>query len=92
MAKDESMIRLQTLWYILNKHNVETNIAAQQEILKQSLNAAPVIHARWRVIETKIPVIACSNCWSEYDVKHRLLFNFCPCCGARMDLKARINK
>lgn len=86
------MIRLQTLWDILNKHNVETNVGAQQEIQKQSLDAAPVIHARWRVIETKIPVICCSECWGECDVKHRLLYNFCPFCGARMDLKARVYK
>ena len=92
MARDEKMIRLQTLFDILNKHNVEPNVGAQQEIQKHSLDAEPVIHAWWRVIETKIPVIVCSGCWSEYDVKHRLLFNFCPCCGARMDLKARINR
>ncbi len=92
MAKDEKMIRLQTLFDILNKHNVETNMGAQQEIQKQSLDAAPVIHAGWRVVETKVPVIMCSNCWSEYDVKHKAFFNFCPCCGARMDLRARENK
>ena len=92
MAKDEKMVRLQTLWDILNKHNVETNVGAQQEIQKQSLDTAPVKHERWKIVETKIPVIVCSGCWSEYDVKHRLLFNFCPCCGARMDLKARINR
>lgn len=86
------MIRLQTLWDILNKNMVEPNVCAQQEIQKQSLDAAPVIHARWRVIETKIPVICCSECWGECDVKHRLLYNFCPFCGARMDLKARVYK
>ena len=92
MAKAEKMIRLQTLFDILNKHNVETNVNAQVEIQGKAFEAAPVAHERWKIIETKIPVIVCSGCWSEYDVKHRLLFNYCPCCGARMDLKARINK
>ena len=92
MARDEKMIRLQTLFDILNKNMVEPNVCAQVEIQEKALEAAPVISARWRVVETKIPVIMCSNCWSEYDVKHRLLFNFCPCCGARMNLKARSYK
>ena len=92
MARAEKMIRIQTLFDILNKHNVPTNVNAQVEIQEKSLEAAPVIHAWWRVIETKIPVIACSNCWGECDVKYRLVYNFCPFCGARMDLKVRINK
>lgn len=92
MARGEKMIRLQTLFDILNKNMVEPNVNAQVEIQEKSLDAAPVIHARWRVVETKVPVIMCSNCWSEYDVKYRLLFNFCPCCGARMDLRVRENK
>lgn len=92
MAKDKKMIRLQTLFDILNKNMVEPNVCAQQEIQQKSLDAEPVIHARWRVIETKVPVIVCSNCWSEYDVKHKVFFNFCPCCGARMDLRVRENK
>ena len=92
MARAERMIRLQTLWDILNKHEVPNHIATQVEIQEMSLDAAPVIHARWRIIEAKIPVIACSNCWGEADVKHRLLYNFCPFCGARMDLRARENK
>ena len=92
MAKAEKMIRVQTLWDILNKHEITNHTATQLEIQEKSLDAAPVIHARWRIIETKIPVISCSNCWGEADVKHKLLFRFCPFCGARMDLKERAHK
>lgn len=92
MARAEKAVRLQTLWDILNDHEIEYSAEAQQKLQKVSFDAAPVIHARWRVIETKIPVIACSNCWGEADVKHRLLYNYCPFCGARMDLKERVYK
>lgn len=92
MAREEKMIRIQTLWDILNKHKVPNTYEAQLDIQEKSMEAAPVVHARWRVIETKIPVICCSECWGECDVKHRLLYNFCPFCGARMDLKARTYK
>ena len=57
MARDEKMIRLQTLFDILNKHNVETNVGAQQEIQQKSLYASPVKHERWKIVETKVPVI-----------------------------------
>lgn len=92
MVRAEKMIRLQTLWDILNKHKVETNVSAQVEIQEQSLNAAPVIHARWWIVEGKIPVIVCSNCWGEVDAKHKSVYHHCPFCGAKMDLKARSYK
>lgn len=89
MARAEKVVRIQTLWDILNDHEIEYSAEAQQKLQKASFDGAPVIHARWRIIETKIPVIACSNCWGEADVKHRLLYNYCPFCGARMDLRTR---
>lgn len=92
MARAEKMIRLQTLFDILNKHGVPNHCATQVEIQQMSLDAAPVVHAWWRIVETKIPVIRCSNCWGEADVKHKLLYHFCPFCGARMDLRVRENK
>ena len=92
MASSEKMIRLQTLFDIMNKHEIPNHLATQLEIQENSLNAAPVIHARWRVVQTKIPVIMCSNCWCEADAKHKTLYHFCPFCGARMDLRVRESK
>lgn len=92
MARAEKMIRLHTLWDILNKHHVTSSYIVQLDINSKAMDAAPVIHAWWRIVEGKIPVIVCSNCWGEADVKHKLLFHHCPFCGARMDLKVRENK
>lgn len=89
MPTQEKMIRLQTLWDILNKHKVPNTYEAQLDIQEKSLNAAPVVHAWWRGIQTKIPVIVCSNCWGEVEAKHKMFFHYCPFCGARMDLKGR---
>lgn len=89
MARAEKMIRLQTLWDILNEHKVATNVTAQAEVQRNSLDAAPVTHARWRHTKHKISTIMCSFCWGEVKAEHELNYHFCPFCGARMDLRAR---
>ena len=48
------------------------------------VNVEPVRHGQW--IEYQIPpIICCSNCDWATDVKEKN-FNYCPNCGAKMDL------
>ena len=48
-------------------------------------DVVPVRHGRW--IEYQIPpIICCSNCDWATDVKEKN-FNYCPNCGAKMDLE-----
>ena len=48
-------------------------------------DVAPVVHGVW--IEYQIPpIICCSNCDWATDVKEKN-FNYCPNCGAKMDLE-----
>ena len=45
----------------------------------------PVRHGRW--VEYQVPpIICCSNCDWATDVKEKN-FNYCPNCGAKMDLE-----
>ena len=55
-------------------------------------DVAPVVHGRWEAqefwkYENKHSILyktnRCSLC--HYDVSSRLLYNYCPNCGARMD-------
>ena len=51
----------------------------------KAADAVPVRHGLW--IEYQIPpVICCSNCDWATDVKEKN-FNYCPNCGAKMDLE-----
>ena len=48
-------------------------------------DVAPVVHGVW--IKYQIPpIICCSNCDWATDVKEKN-FNYCPNCGAKMDLE-----
>lgn len=49
------------------------------------VDVEPVRHGQW--IEYQIPpIICCSNCDWATDVKEKN-FNYCPNCGAKMDLE-----
>ena len=51
----------------------------------KAADVVPVRHGLW--IEYQIPpVICCSNCDWATDVKEKN-FNYCPNCGAKMDLE-----
>lgn len=53
------------------------------------VEAAPVIHGKWNEYAEKHPFgkkwIECSNCKSIN--KSMIKFNYCPNCGAKMDLE-----
>ena len=47
-----------------------------------TVDAAPVVHGRWLRTESIIWCNRCSLCGSQARIMH----NYCPNCGARMDL------
>ena len=52
------------------------------------VDAAPVIHARWDSTSTETSTITvCSNCRSKTSILFADQFQYCPVCGAKMDLK-----
>ena len=59
-------------------------------ILKiQAADVAPVRHGRWEMNSDRPDNIICTNCDVGFDVwKHEAKdFNYCPNCGAKMDLE-----
>ena len=44
-------------------------------------DVAPVVHAKWINAEYE----TCSVCGYVIDGDHEFDFNYCPCCGAKMD-------
>lgn len=49
-----------------------------------TIYAAPVVHARW--LEDSGPM-KCSNCGLSSDIYYECDANYCPQCGAKMDLE-----
>lgn len=52
-----------------------------------TVEAKPVVHGKWKLAKDVSPLLdtlKCSNCGTSY----RFMFmNFCPNCGARMDMR-----
>lgn len=47
-----------------------------------TIEAKPVVHAHWiELFDGENPTYSCSNCMNE----QWRTFDFCPCCGAKMD-------
>lgn len=52
------------------------------------VEAAPVIHACWKPIYGDTTSLTeCSNCGSKSSILFADQFQYCPVCGAKMDLK-----
>lgn len=53
-------------------------------------DVAPVKHGKWISVDADV-IFSCSNCENEvstsWDYDAADMFTYCPCCGARMDLK-----
>lgn len=51
-------------------------------------DVAPVVHGKWERLNSTQKHY-CSECGMDFDLYacFRKLYNYCPCCGAKMDLK-----
>lgn len=53
-------------------------------------DVAPVKHGKWMSVDADV-IFSCSNCENEvstsWDYDAADMFTYCPCCGAKMDLK-----
>lgn len=51
-------------------------------------DVAPVIHGKWKCLNSTQKHF-CSECGMDFDLYacFRKLYNYCPCCGAKMDLE-----
>ena len=74
----------------LNKFAPEHyNALINQLITKQpTADVVKVKHADWRSVVDDV-IFACSNCDAEvstsWDYENDDMFDYCPCCGAKMD-------
>lgn len=60
------------------------NIVGQIE-RAPTIEVEPVRHGKWI---DKDSIFECSECHYSFDHEgYKHFFNFCPCCGAKMDLK-----
>ena len=52
-----------------------------------TVDAVEVKHGRWNIDKSFMPFIStCSQCGATYTVDGAFDWNYCPQCGARMDL------
>ena len=63
--------------------------ASRMVRLLAAIDAAPVLHGRWVPSESPahLTVIKCSECNTMYQRRWKAYCNFCPNCGAKMDLE-----
>lgn len=68
-------------------------VTAKQLIDEQpTVDAAPVVHGRWRVTDAYPHNVYCSECYKTFAQTHWAVWEdgslprgFCPNCGAKMD-------
>ena len=48
-----------------------------------TVDAAPVVHAKWLPVDDKFDAFDCSECGAMVMCKHK----YCPHCGAKMDME-----
>ena len=51
-----------------------------------TVDAKEILHGNWHIDKSFMPFIStCSECGSTYDIDGAFDWNYCPCCGAKMD-------
>ena len=54
----------------------------------QTVDAVPVVHGRWETNSDRPDTLICSICKCGFDMWKHDPHNYCPNCGAKMDLEA----
>ena len=84
MANEKLLINVNDVYSLFDKSGFARLHVADIDTIPR-VNVEPVRHGQW--IEYQIPpIICCSNCDWATDVKEKN-FNYCPNCGAKMDLE-----
>lgn len=83
------LIDADTTWNALERaewyNNADRDIAENLVLNAPTVDAAPVVHGRWDLVDREEPQrYGCSkcSCLSWYGT-----YRYCPNCGARMDLE-----
>lgn len=70
--------------FIKGFHQGKIDAIIEVKALAPTVDAVEVVHGRWVCLEAEIGLYECSECG------HRILraeCNYCPNCGAKMDLR-----
>ena len=95
MATEKRLIDANALWKVLDEAGLfesgNPRHIAQQTVEEQpTVDAVEVVHGRWEKHEPT-GFLGCSNCWDAF-VEEKWLtegrWNYCPNCGAKMDMEA----
>lgn len=70
---------------IARNHHLEHDHFINMIMRSQSEDVAPVIHARWEIVCMNRR--KCSNCNLSRNTDIESAWNYCPRCGAKMDLE-----
>ena len=89
--KEKAMKLLTDSMYAYGTFSVEHMIARQKIKNIPAEDVAPEVHGKWifnHMTGEKSYYADCSNCNKEYFFENYLKeFNYCPNCGAKMDLE-----
>lgn len=78
------------LWADKPKEIQDKDIAAFNrdiQIVRNAVNAIPVVHGRWLPLTYVVGWAKCSNCESTWELEkiNAFIMDYCPNCGAKMD-------
>lgn len=63
-------------------------VDALQIAIAPTIDAMPVLHGQWETNSDKPDTLICSVCKCGFDMWKHDPHNYCPNCGAKMDLEA----
>ena len=95
MANEKRLIDAHDLWsdIMMLPHNgdmVSSEEVEQAIMDAPTVDAVEVVHGRWETVSSMLGYLCCSQCKDVYIWDTWLgdgKWNYCPNCGAKMDLK-----